>query len=387
MHLCFRAMSLFVLAGAPLAAAPAAVAQDIKLPPALTFTAYDTGTSGFNIAVAVGKTFKDAYNSDLRVLPAGNDVARLTPLRNGRAQASAMGIGAYFAQEGVLEFAVREWGPQSLQVLLSTVDCNGTNLGVAKDAGVKVIRDLAGKRVGFVVGAPSLNQNALATLAFGGLTRSDVTIVEFSSFGAMWKGMLNNDVDAAFASTITGQTKEVETSPRGLVWVPWPHKDKAGWERARRIAPYLGPHLATCGSAGLSPQNPMEMATAPYPIFLVYAPQTVELSYAITKAMIAGYPAYKDAAPGASGLAADKQTRKWVLPVHAGAVKALAEAGQWSAEDEAHNKGLLKRQEVLAEAWASFLKTNPPADKEAFRNGWMEARRSALVAAGQEPVF
>jgi TRAP transporter TAXI family solute receptor len=380
-------MSLLVLASAPLAAPPAAVAQDVKLPATLTFTAYDTGTSGFNIAVAVGKMFKDKYGSDLRVLPAGNDVARLTPIRNGRAQASAMGIGSYFAQEGVLEFAVREWGPQALHVLLSSVDCNGTNLGVAKDAGATQIKDLKGKRIGFVVGAPSLNQNALATLAFAGLTRDDVKIVEFSSFGAMWKGMINNDVDAAFASTITAQTKEVETSPRGLVWLPWPHKDKAGWERAQRIAPYQRPHVVTCGSAGLSPQNPMEMGTAPYPIFMVYASQTVEVSYAITKAMIVGYPAYKDAAPGASGLAAEKQTKKWAIPVHAGAVKALAEAGQWSAADDAHNKALLKRQAVLAEAWKRYLEANPPADKQAFRDKWMEVRRAALVSAALEPVF
>jgi TRAP transporter TAXI family solute receptor len=387
MHLCFRALSLAVLAGAPLAAAPAAVAQDVKLPPTLTFTAYDTGTSGFNIAVAVGKTFKDRYNADLRVLPAGNDTARLTPVRSGRAQASAMGIGGYFAQEGVLEFAVREWGPQAVQVLLSSVDCNGINLGVAKDVGARQIRDLKGKRIGFVVGSPSLNQNALATLAFGGLTRSDVKIVEFSSFGAMWKGMINNDVDAAIASTITGQAREMETSPRGLVWLPWPHKDKAGWDRAGRIAPYMGPHLATCGAAGLSPRSPMEMASAPYPIFMVYASQTAELSYAITKAMIAGYPAYKDAAPGASGLAAEKQTKKWVIPMHAGAVKALAEAGQWSADDEAHNRVLLKRQAVLAEAWKRYLDANPPADKQAFRDRWIEARRAALVSAALEPVF
>jgi len=59
-------------------------AQDIKLPPALTMTAYDTGSSGFNMAVAVGKSFKDKQGSDLRVLPAGNDVARLAPLKVGR---------------------------------------------------------------------------------------------------------------------------------------------------------------------------------------------------------------------------------------------------------------------------------------------------------------
>ncbi len=58
------------------AAVSPAQAQDVKLPPTIAFTAYDTGTSGFNIAVGVGKMMKDKYGSDVRVLPAGNDVAR-----------------------------------------------------------------------------------------------------------------------------------------------------------------------------------------------------------------------------------------------------------------------------------------------------------------------
>ena len=78
--------------------ASAALAQ-VKLPPTITMTAYDTGTSGFNITVAIGKMLKDKYGSDARVLPAGNDVARLQPLRAGRASISAMGVGVFFAQE------------------------------------------------------------------------------------------------------------------------------------------------------------------------------------------------------------------------------------------------------------------------------------------------
>ena len=96
------------------------------------------------------------------------------------------------------------------------------SLGVASDTGVKEIKQLKGKRVGFVVGSPALNQNSLAILAFGDLKQSDVKIVEFSSYGAMWKGLVNNDVDAAFATTITGPAKEAETSPRGIVWPPLP---------------------------------------------------------------------------------------------------------------------------------------------------------------------
>ena len=103
------ALALVVFTSMSLLTIPAVRAEDVKLPPTMTFTAYDTGTAGFNIAVAVGKMMKDKYGTDLRVLPAGNDVARLAPLRAGRAMSSAMGSGTYFAQEGVFEFGAREF--------------------------------------------------------------------------------------------------------------------------------------------------------------------------------------------------------------------------------------------------------------------------------------
>jgi TRAP transporter TAXI family solute receptor len=372
--------------GITLIATGPALAEDVKLPPTMAVTAYDTGTAGFNIAVGVGKMMKDKYGTDVRVLPAGNDVARLAPLRAKRALASAMGSGTYFAQEGVFEFGAREWGPQPLQLLLSSVDCNCGTLGVAADAGVKQIKDLRGKRVGFVVGSPALNQNSLAILAFGDLKQSDVKIVEFASYGAMWKGLINNDTDAAFGTTITGPAKEAETSPRGLVWPPLPASDKAGWERVKKVGSFFFPQLATCG-AGISPDKPIESANYPYPIFVAYASQPADQIYSITKAMIVNYDAYKDSAPGAGGLAADRQTKNWVVPVHPGAVKALKEAGQWSDAQEAHNNALFKRQEVLAATWAEYGKSSPPSDDRAFLDGWMTARAGALAKANMPNGF
>jgi TRAP transporter TAXI family solute receptor len=368
-----------------LAAAPA-LADDVKLPPTMTVTAYDTGTAGFNIAVGVGKMMKDKYGTDVRVLPAGNDVARLAPLRAKRAVMSAMGSGTYFAQEGVFEFGAKEWGPQPLQLVLSSVDCNAGSLGVAKDTGVTEIKQLKGKRVGFVVGSPALNQNSLAILAFGDLKQSDVKTVEFSSYGAMWKGMVNNDVDAAFATTITGPAKELETSPRGIIWPPLPHNDKAGWDRVKKVGSFFFPHIATCG-AGISKDKPIELGNYPYPIFMVYGSVPADEVYSITKAMITGYDAFKDSAPGASGLGADRQTKNWVVPVHPGAAKALKEAGQWTDAQEAHNKELLKRQQVLTTAWADYGKSNPPADDKAFLDGWLKARAAALSKANMPNGF
>ena len=367
-------------------AASTAVAQ-VKLPPAVTMTAYDTGTSGFNITVAIGKMLKDKYGTDTRVLPAGNDVARLQPLRLGRATISAMGAGVYFAQEGVFEFATREWGPQAVQITLSSVDCNGLSLAVAGDVGVKTVAEVKGKRVGFVVGSPALNQNALAMLAFANLTAKDVKIVEFASNNAMWKGANNNDVDAMFGSTIAGPAKELQTSPRGIVWPSLPHADKAGWARVRKVGPYFTEHNATCGAGEFAKDKPVQMGTYPYPIYTVYGSQPEDEVYMLTKALIEGYDGYKDNAPGASGLAMTAQTRNWAVPVHKGAVKALKEAGAWSDDQEKYNNELFKRQEALIAAWNGFSKGSPSSDPAKFTEEWMAVRKAALAKASMIDTF
>jgi TRAP transporter TAXI family solute receptor len=378
-------LAAIALTGAAVATS-SAVAQ-VKLPPTITMTAYDTGTSGFNIAVAIGKMMKEKYSSDVRVLPAGNDVARLQPLRVGRAAISAMGAGVYFSQEGVFEFATKEWGPQPVQITLSSVDCNGLSLAVAGDAGVKALSDLKGKRIGFVVGSPALNQNALAMLAFASLTAKDVKIVEFASNNAMWKGAVNNDVDALFGSTIAGPAKELETSPRGIMWPPLPHSDKAGWERVRKVGPFFTEHNATCGAGGITKDKPIAMGAYPYPIFTVYANQSENDVYTLTKALIEGYDGYKDNAPGAGGLSVKTQTKNWAVPVHKGAVKALKEAGVWSDDQEKYNNALFKRQELLQATWADFNKGTPSSDPAKFTEEWMKLRKAALSKAGMTDSF
>ena len=369
-----------------LAAPAASAAEAVKLPRSLTISAYDTGSSGFNMAVAVGRALKDRYGVDLRVLPAGNDVARLTPLKAGRAQASAMGIGIYYAQEGVFEFAAREWGPQALRLILSSTDCNAVSLGVAADTGAREVRDLKDKRIGIVTGSPALNQNAFAVLAYGDLKPADVRLVEFPSYAQMWKGIVNGEADAGIASTLSGQAREVEASPRGLVFPATPASDEAGWQRIRAIAPYYAPHTTTCGP-GLSADAPAELPSYPYPIFTTYATQPADLIRSVAAAMIETYPAYRDRAPGAAGLALSKQPLDWALPYHDGAVAAMKAAGVWTARHQAHNDALVRRQEVLGTAWKAFWSTRPTGDEAARRKAWMAARAKALTDAGMPVVF
>src|SRR4029079_16263548 len=136
---------------------------------------------------------------------------------------------------------------------------------------------------------------------------------------------------------------------------------------------FFFPHVATCG-AGISKDKPIELGNYPYPIFVVYGSQPADQVYSITKSMIVGYDAYKDAAAGAGGLAAARQTKNGVVPVHPGAVKALKEAGAWSDDQQAHNDALFKRQAVLTAAWADYGKSSPASHGKALPAGRQKRR-------------
>jgi TRAP transporter TAXI family solute receptor len=361
------------------------IGADVKLPSTLAWTAYNTGTTGYNQSVAIGKALKDKYGTSLRVVPGKNDVSRLTPLRTGKVDFVANGAATYFASEGVFLFAARDWGPMPLRLLMSATSDANLSVAVAKDTGVKNFADLKGKRVAYVRGGDALNVGMEAMLAFGGLTWDDVQKVEFPGYGASWNGMVNNQVDAAFASTVSGPTKKLEASPRGIHWPPTPHDDKAGWKRLNDTAPYFVPHVATIGS-GISKENPHEGAAYPYPILITLADKDDTLVYSLTKAIHQEYPRYKDAMPALKGWALERQTFRWAVPYHKAAVQYWKEIGAWTDDMEKHNNALVKRQEVLAAAWKTMA-DKKITDDDAFKTEWMKVRAAALDKAGFNPVW
>ncbi len=370
---------VFALAGG---VAIGAHAAEVKLPSTLAWTAYNTGTTGYNQSVAIGKALKDKYGTSLRVVPGKNDISRLTPLRSGKVQFTANGGATYFASEGISLFAAREWGPLAVRMLMSSTSDANLTVGTAKDANIKTMADLKGKRVAWVRGSDALNIGVEAMLAFGGLTWDDVIKVEFPGYGASWKGMVNNQVDAAFASTVSGPTRKLEASPRGIFWPPTPHGDAAGWKRMKEAAPYFLPHTATIGS-GISADNPHEGAAYPYPILIAFADQDPELVYSLTKAIHTEYPNFKDAMPALKGWALERQAFTWAVPYHEAAVRYWKEIGAWTADMEQHNNGLIKRQQVLADAWAT-MKGKDIAD-EAYKQEGLKVRTAALEKAGFTP--
>jgi hypothetical protein len=162
------------------------------------------------------------------------------------------------------------------------------------------------------------------------------------------------------------------------------HKDKAGWARMNKVAPFFFPFMGTEG-AELSPDKPVESATYPYPVLMTYASQDANLVYAMTRAMVDTFDLYKGAAPGNSGWDVKRQNFAWVIPYHDGAIRYWKETGAWKPEHQAHNDRLIYRQTVLAAAWVQVNKGSY-ADEKAFAQAWMKARADALGKAGFEPV-
>ncbi|MBD3679140.1 MAG: TAXI family TRAP transporter solute-binding subunit [Rhodobacteraceae bacterium] len=366
--------------------AGAATAQqtDAELPRQMSWTAYDTGSAGYNQAVAIGAALQDALGVNLRVLPGKNDVSRTEPLRQGRVQFSATGVGGSFmAQEGAFQFGAENWGPQPIRVLMAN-NGGAINLavGVAGDLGIETYADLKGKRVAWVVGAPALNVNTEAYLAYGGLTWDDVERVDFGGFGASWKGLMEGQVDAAFASTNSGFAYEAASSPRGLYWPPVDPANTDGIARMQAIAPFFSPNLAKVG-ANIDGTDGYQGAGYAYPVLVGTDQTDADLAYNMTKAMVDLYDAYNGKAPGIGGWALEKQNMTWVAPYHDGAIRYYKEAGVWTDEAQAHNDTLLARQAALKAAWDA-LKAEAP---ENWDEAWAVKRREALEAGGFPVVF
>ena len=136
-----------------------------------------------------------------------------------------MGSGTYFAQEGVFEFGAREWGPQPLQLIAVVGRLQRRPRSAwLRDAGVKEIKDLKGKRVGFVVGlAGARTRIRLRCSPSAVLKQSDVKVVEFASYGAMWKGHRSTTTPTPLSQRRSlVRRREAETRRAALIWPPLP---------------------------------------------------------------------------------------------------------------------------------------------------------------------
>ena len=321
----------------------------------------------------------------LRIEPGATDIARNDLLRTGKVDFGAVGIGgSVAAQEGVFDFAAKDWGPQKVRVVLEdNAEPIDYAVAVAGDAGVKSYADLKGKRVAWYAEHPVVNVNTEAYLAYGGLTWDDVQRVEVHGFFAnAMQALAEGKLDAAFGATSDPASYEAASGPRGLFWPEIDEANAEGLKRMMAVAPYFTTFTVTEGAA-IDAKVGEHSAHYPYPILVAMADTDPKLVHGMAAALVELFPQYAHHAPGIDGWQLDLQNLEWFVPYHAGAVAYFKELGIWSDHAEAHNNKLIARQEALAAAWQA-LKAENPSDWE---KAWEVRRHQALEEGGFQVVF
>ncbi|MDN3517634.1 TAXI family TRAP transporter solute-binding subunit [Aquisalimonas lutea] len=372
--------------GLALALGSTVATAEVELPGTIIWSAYPTGSSGYSQAVAIGQVLQNEYDTNLRVIPGRNDVSRLEPLRRDRADFSAGGTESVSAQDAQFAFGERHWGPQPVRsVMWSIADACSFTIAAAGDAGIDTAEDLEGKRVVYVQGAPSLNFGIQYLLNYAGLGWDDVERVEVGGYMGAVEAIIENRADAMGGSCNSAPFLRIDSSPRGLTFVEFPHDNEEGIQRVNQYAPWFVPHRST-QNVGMEPDEEIEVLTTPYPKLITMADQDADVVYNMVKAIHQSYDAFKDAAPGAEGWDPERMDLASIpVPFHEGAIRYYKEIGIWTDEAQANHERALERQEVLQEAWADYT-ADSPADREAFARGWMEARRKALEDNGFDPL-
>ncbi|MBY0332365.1 MAG: TAXI family TRAP transporter solute-binding subunit [Acetobacteraceae bacterium] len=364
-----------VLVGSSLALLASRQAR-AALPSTSVWTSYDLGSSGYAEASGIADAIMKKHPMRVRIVPSGTSIGRLLPLKQGRATYGFLASELYFSTEATYDFAVPAWGPQDVRIVLARPA--GGALAVAGDIGVKEIKDLRGKRIGYVKGNPSVNVKTDAYLAFGGLSRADVQVVWFGSYNAMKTAVINNQLDAFASVTTSANMREIEASPRGLTYPPFPPSNTEGWERIRRVADFFEPYKETAG-AGISPDKPVDLIGFRYPMIATYANTSADEVYALTKAVDEAMDLIRGITGSAINWSPTKSGRPPAdAPWHDGAIRYLKERGIWTAEDQAWQDRRLARLRRIQAGWEDARKSFSGNGDDAWVAHWEKYRVERL---------
>lgn len=348
------------------------------MPSTMVWSTYDVGSTGYVEASAIADAFGKKYGTRVRLQPSGTSIGRIKPVLDKRVTFGWLASEVFFASEGLYEFCTPEFGPQDVRTLAGRV--NTLSIVVTAVSGIKTVQDLKGKRFAIARANTSVNAKIEPILAYGGLTWDDLELVDVPSYAASGKALIEGRADAAGITAAAAMLRELEASPQGIGWIAMPPDNKEGWERARKVVPFIEPWQETIG-AGVSEDKPVWMEGYRYPMITARADSSEDEAYAMIKALAESYDMYKDAAPIMPRWNIKKSgTPPMDAAFHPGAIRYLKEIGQWSAENQSWQDMMLKRHAAIQDGWKSFITTPAAksAEGDALRTLWGERRQTIL---------
>lgn len=353
-----------------------------NLPSTMIWSVYDVGSAGYVEASAISDALGRAHGTRVRLQPSGTSIGRILPLKQRRASHAWLANELFFAAEGIYEYATPDWGPQDFRVLMGRK--NAFSVVATKESGITRPEHLRGKRMAWVPANSSVNIKVEPVLAFAGLTLNDVQLVQFPSYVASLRALIEGRADCAGAAVNTAVLRELEASPRGISWVQLDPANAQGWAAMRRVVSFAEPLRETIGS-GVSESAPADVMGYRYPMITVNADTPDAEVFALMKAIHESFDAYKDVNATMPRWAMNQAgTPPMDAAFHPGAIRFLTEAGLWNAEAQAWQDAAIRRNTALRQAWGEFLPgaRSRNLEGEAFANAWGERRQATLANLG-----
>ena len=369
-------MVTMLLVGAPSASG----AQTPPMPRQIIFGTHEVGTGAYHVIALVIESMIQKY-PQLKVLavPNGVDISRAIMLRLGDINVGmAPAATALALQDGLVEYAAMEWGPQRIRYLWLP-QTPGNVMAVLGKSNIYKIEDLKGRTVANYPPSPGPVQITESFLAFGGLTWRDVVNVDYPSAAPSYRALLDGKLDSCFWNIGGSAAYEGAALPGGIRYLPMPASDIEGWKRLRGVMPSAKPRLATVGG-GISKDKPAAVATYAYPSMICFNSLPEDTAYWVSRTVNETYDLFK--------LKDKVLEADWSLnitfdlwdddhvPMHPGAVRYFKEIGVWTPAREKMQMERLKHQdevqalwkETLAEAQGKKMKSSD------FPKFWMQKR-------------
>lgn len=377
------ALSLGLTAGS-------ATAQDYEWPDYFTVVTPIVGTANHSLGVAWTSEFSAQTASRARVLPAPNGYARAQWLATGDGDIAMLQASDYFDQMEANEgFATAEGGPADTRVAVMNM-ITPWGYMVRGDSDIESFADIGpGTRIAFSPSSSFLVSGVDALLAYRGLSRDDVELVEVGNYGANTKIVTEGRADVAFTSPLSGTSYEAEANPNGLRWLSLPARedDPEAFARYRAIQPGYVPAEVSSGVPSAIGLNMDHAFQANH----VRAEADTDFVYNLAKWLDEHYEDFKDDfthAPMMSMASLKTFLDAGALqPLHEGSIKYLKEQGVWTDAYQARQDKLVDMaetrvalwKETMAEAQDKSITISP--DSAEFADLWKAKRDGSGVTS------
>ena len=145
--------------------------------------------------------------------------------------------------------------------------------------------------------------------------------------------------------------RQIEASPRGLVWPAFDPENKKGWEALTKVVSFAEPFKEETGAA-ISKENPVWMVGYRYPMIVTYAKTPEDEVYNLVKAIDQSFDLFKNT----TGSSVNWDVKRSILPPadapwHEGAIKYAKEKGYWTKEAQDWHDKRLARLEKVKSGW------------------------------------